>query len=83
MKPTVVTGSFIAASAVALALAGSAPAAAKHGRHHHHKASPEKHACGGKNGCPAKSDAKPDVKIDAAAPAKALGDPAPAAPQQR
>jgi hypothetical protein len=77
MKPSVVTGSLIAVSAVALALAGAVPAAAKHGRHHHHKASPEKHACGGKNGCPSKSDAKPDAKTDAAAPAKAV----PAPPQ--
>jgi hypothetical protein len=42
-----------AVAAVALALAGTAPAAAKGKAHHATKPAAEKHKCGGKNGCPA------------------------------
>jgi uncharacterized membrane protein len=62
MKTNVISGSTIAVAAVALVLAGVAPAAAKH--HHHHKHHAEKNKCNAKDGCAAKKD-------DKAAPAPA------------
>ena len=69
MKTNIISGSTIAVAAVALVLAGVAPASAKH--HHHRKHHAEKHKCNAKDGCAAKKD-------DKAAPASAT--PAPAAP---
>ncbi len=62
MKTNIISGSTIAVAAVALVLAGVAPAAAKH--HHHRKHHAEKHKCNVKSGCSAKKD-------DKAAPAPA------------
>ncbi len=56
MKANVISGSTIAIAAVALVLAGVAPAAAKH--HHHHKHHAEKHKCNAKAGFAAKKDDK-------------------------
>ena len=56
MKTNVISGSTIAVAAVALVLAGVAPAAAKH--HHHHKHHAEKNKCNAKDGCAAKKDDK-------------------------
>ena len=61
MKTNIISGSTIAVAAVALVLAGVAPAAAKH--HHHRKHHAEKHKCN-KDGCATKKD-------DKAAPAPA------------
>jgi len=62
MKTNIISGSTIAVAAIALVLAGVAPAAAKH--HHHRKHNAEKHKCNAKDGCAAKKD-------DKAAPAPA------------
>lgn len=51
MKAKILGGAAIAATATALALAGAIPAQAKKA-HHPAKPAAEKHACGGKNGCP-------------------------------
>jgi len=48
MKTKIISGSAIAAPAVALALGGATPAAAKH---HHHHCTMEKGKCGGKAKC--------------------------------
>jgi hypothetical protein len=63
LKATILTRALVAA--VSLAIAGGSPAAA-HGKAHGKarraaKPAAEKHACGGKNGCPAagKADDKP------------------------
>ncbi|HMK90438.1 MAG TPA: hypothetical protein VK446_12510 [Methylocystis sp.] len=50
MKTKIITGATIAASAVALVLAGAAPAAAKH-HHHHHKSKAAKNSCNAKGSC--------------------------------
>ncbi|QGM47719.1 hypothetical protein [Methylocystis heyeri] len=66
MKAKIFCGATVAAAAVGLVLAGAAPAAAKpHKTQGHHK-KVDKHGCGGKNGCSAKSNGK-----GAAAPAPA------------
>lgn len=56
MKAKIVSGSTLAAAAIALALAGSAatPAAAKHSRH---QCNMEKGQCGGKSKCMTKKGA--------------------------
>jgi hypothetical protein len=59
MKERVVSGAILSVAAIALAIS-AAPAQAKHKAHRSPKATAEKHACGGKNGCPTKSDAKAD-----------------------
>lgn len=53
MKAKIFGGAAVAMATVALALAGAAPAQAKHKAHRAPKAEMEKHKCGGKNGCPA------------------------------
>jgi hypothetical protein len=56
LKAEIISSAVIAA--VSLAIAGASPVAAK-GKAHRAAAKPasEKHACGGKNGCPAPSKA--------------------------
>jgi hypothetical protein len=68
MKTTIVAGATVAAAAMALVLAGAAPAAAKQSRIRQHKPEAGKMACGAKNSCPAK------VKDEKAAEPKAPGD---------
>jgi hypothetical protein len=67
LKATILTRAFVAAAS--LAIAGGSPAAA-HGKAHGKarraaKPAAEKHACGGKNGCPAPSKSE---EKEAAAP---------------
>ncbi|MGE5368830.1 MAG: hypothetical protein ACM3PD_04425 [Chloroflexota bacterium] len=51
MKVKILGGAAVAVAATALALAGAVPAQARRA-HHAAKPAAEKHACGGKNGCP-------------------------------
>jgi hypothetical protein len=59
LKAMILTRALVAA--VSLAIAGGSPAAAKSKARRAAKPAAEKHACGGKNGCPAagKADDKP------------------------
>lgn len=66
IKATAFGGAAIAAAAISIALAGVAPAEAKGKTHRAEKPAAEKHACGGKNGCPAVSESS---QKPAAAPA--------------
>ncbi|KAF2991013.1 hypothetical protein OGR47_03435 [Methylocystis sp. MJC1] len=59
MKPNILSGAALAAAALSLAIAGAAPAEAKHKAHHRpSKETAEKHKCSGKNSCPAKAESK-------------------------
>jgi hypothetical protein len=74
MKARISSGATLAIAAVSLAVAGMSPAQARHKAPRAHKAQVEKHACGGKNGCPAASDEKtmpatPQAATPAAPPA--------------
>jgi hypothetical protein len=69
VKAKILSGATVAVAAMGLILAGAAPAAAKHHKHHRHHKKIEKHHCGGKNGCPAKTGDK-----GAAAPAQPMGE---------
>lgn len=79
MKPQFLPGAALAVAALSLAIAGAAPAEA---RHHARKpkAAVEKHKCGGKNGCPAKAESKEDAPLDAK-PADAKPAETPASPK--
>jgi hypothetical protein len=59
LKAVILTRALVAA--VSLAIVGAAPASAKSKARRPAKPAAEKHACGGKNGCPAagKADDKP------------------------
>lgn len=59
MKPNVLSGAALAVAALSLAIAGAAPAEAKHKVHHRSsKETAEKSKCGSKNSCPAKAESK-------------------------
>lgn len=73
MKDKNVSGAALAASAVALIVAGAAPAAAEQPKRAE-KPQTEKMACGGKNGCNAKAMESMGQGQDAARPAPAATD---------
>jgi hypothetical protein len=58
MKPKILPGAAMAVAALSLAIAGASSAEAKRHAPHKSKATAEKHACGGKNGCPAAGKAE-------------------------
>lgn len=73
MKVSAFGGAAVAAAAISIALAGIAPAEARGKAHRAQKPAAEKHACGGKNGCPSaasESSQKPEAAPAAEKPAE-------------